>query len=307
MIQLDVVAVVVTYNRSLLLLKCLSALATQSRRPDLILIIDNASEDGTKERLQEEAWLERPFVRYLRMPQNLGGAGGFHHGVRHAMELGGQNMWLMDDDAAPEPDSLRNLLASASNVDCIYGSVAVRDGQLCWPMSIIGSTQRRTTEIADLPRTAEVDFLPFLGFLVNRTVVERIGLPDAGYFIAADDLEYSLRARRSGFKTILVGDSRIQHPQPRTYQMRVPGRVLTCLRLPPWKRYYDTRNRVLLAKSYYGIRLWTQTMPSLLARMVGTLLNEPDTIPQLWASIAGMLDGFLGLKGRRHERWGLKV
>ena len=303
----QIAALVVTYNRRALLLRCVAALASQSLKPDLILIVDNASSDDTYERLLEGGWLNNKVIKYVRLAQNLGGAGGFHHGVKWAVEIGADRVWLMDDDAMPESEALKHLLEAATDPSCIYGSVAVQGGELCWPAFILDSPTGRVKHAEDLPQTAPVDFLPFLGFLVDRSIVERIGLPDAGYFIAADDLEYSLRARKFGFKTILVGDSRIQHPQPHSYQIRVPGRVLTCLRLPPWKRYYDTRNRVLLAKTYYGTRLWTQTVPSLLARTVGALLNEPAKIAQLWASIAGMLDGFLGLKGRRHERWGLKA
>ena len=302
-----VATVVVTYNRRALLLECLAALFAQSRRPDLILIIDNASTDDTHKCLHSEGVLSRADVRYWRLAENLGGAGGFHHGLRQAMRSGADLIWLMDDDAAPQADALQVLLQAASSAGDIYGSVAVAGAKLCWPMTIQGDPAQRITEIAELPPLCEVEFLPFLGFLIHRSVVERIGLPDAGYFIAADDCEYSLRARRTGHKTILVAGSRIRHPSPSTYPLRVPGRILTCLRLVPWKRYYDTRNRMLLAKSYYGVRLWTQTLPSLFARLCGALLHESDKVAQVWAFAAGLCDGFLGRKGRRHERWGIKT
>ncbi len=55
-----------------------------------------------------------------------------------------------------------------------------------------------------------------------------------------------------------VSSSRIDHPLAGLYSIRVPGRVLVGLRLAPWKRYYDTRNRLFIAKKYYGFGLYTQ-------------------------------------------------
>jgi GT2 family glycosyltransferase len=141
--------------------------------------------------------------------------------------------------------------------------------------------------------------------MIHRELVETIGLPDAGYFIAADDIEYCIRAERSGAQLIVAGRSQIEHPKSEIYEVRLPGRRLICLRLPPWKRYYDTRNRLLIARKYYGIRLLTQTIPGSFVRLLATMLNEPCKGAQLWAFFAGMVDGLLGIKGRRHTKWGI--
>ncbi len=101
-------AVVVTRNRRELLEECLRALAAQTRPPNRILVIDNASTDGTAETVRER----HPEAELLPLPENLGGAGGFHVGLREAHAGGAEWVWLMDDDTIPEPGALAALLAA---------------------------------------------------------------------------------------------------------------------------------------------------------------------------------------------------
>jgi GT2 family glycosyltransferase len=101
-------AVVVTYNRRALLEQCLDALRAQTRPPDRILVVDNASTDGTAE------WVRgQDDVVALLLDENVGGAGGFHAGMRLAHAGGADWLWLMDDDTIPRPDALERLLEPA--------------------------------------------------------------------------------------------------------------------------------------------------------------------------------------------------
>lgn len=139
-----VCAVVVTFNRSELLLQCLAGLCNQSRPPDGICIIDNCSQDGTPTKLQQHGYLElwppeninspweftstwmprQPLagsslsagiqIHYIRLPENRGGAGGFEYGTRHVFGLGYDWLWLLDDDGCPEQHTLAELLYPGS-------------------------------------------------------------------------------------------------------------------------------------------------------------------------------------------------
>jgi len=301
--DIRIAAVVVTYNRKELLQNCLGALAGQALKPNLILIVDNASTDGTCEMLHRSGWLQRKDIKLLSLDRNYGGAGGFSEGLRYAKEHGSDWMWLMDDDAEPHPDALAELVLVADDPANVYGSVAVCGNVTSWVTTLLDNGQEITDNADTIPAKARVQSLPFLGFLINRQLVERIGLPDAGYFIAADDIEYCLRAERAGAQIIVAGRSRIEHPKSERYVARLPGRSLICLRLPPWKRYYDTRNRLLIARKYYGIKLLTHTIPGSFVRLFAALQNEPRRLSQSWAFFTGMLDGLLGLKGHRHTKW----
>jgi GT2 family glycosyltransferase len=118
------------------------------------------------------------------------------------------------------------------------------------------------------------------GFFISLDLVKMIGLPNKGYFLAADDVEYSMRAKKYGSQIFIVRDSILNHPLSDTYKISIGYRSLTNLRLIPWKRYYDTRNRIFIAKKYYGLRLYTQTIPASFLRLMATLIYETNRLKQ---------------------------
>jgi GT2 family glycosyltransferase len=302
---MKICAVIVTFNRVALLERCIEAMLAQSQPPDRVMVVDNASTDGTPARMQDLATRE-PRLDYRRLSSNTGGAGGFSEGLRLACADDFDWVWIMDDDAAPHPGALEALTRESLDPAHLYGSVAVREMDTSWVLTLVDEKPERDIEkAADVPVKAAVRFLPFLGLLVSRDLIARIGLPDAGYFIAADDVEYCMRAQRAGAKVYVIGGSRIEHPRAEIYHAWTPGRHLACLRLAPWKRYYDTRNRLLIAREYYGSRLYTQTIPGTLIRWLACLIHEKQRLRQSWAFVAGTIDGLRGLKGARHLSWNI--
>ena len=195
-----IAAVLVTYNRQRLLTDCLTALLGQTRPLDRIILIDNASIDGTTEWLREQGYTHHPHIDYLRLPENRGGAGGFHAGVDHGFTHGYDWFWLMDDDACPQPDALAQLLACQPQSAHLYGSTAIDPDdpqrRLCWPTSTPGGSRLEyQTDLTD--PLLEIQSLTFLGLLVHRQIVQQIGLPDSTIFLAGDDIDYCERARKT--------------------------------------------------------------------------------------------------------------
>ena len=103
-----VAAVVVTYNRRDLLLESLAAVLAQTRAPDKVIVVDNASEDGTAAAVRDKF----PAVHLAELRRNSGGAGGFAGGMALALADGADLIWLMDDDTVPEPGALSALLSA---------------------------------------------------------------------------------------------------------------------------------------------------------------------------------------------------
>ncbi len=145
-----------------------------------------------------------------------------------------------------------------------------------------------------------------MGLLISKETVRKIGLPDGSYFIAADDVEYCLRAQKNGSDIIVAGNSRINHPKCSHYTQKILFTEVGCLELSPWKRYYDTRNRLLNARKYLGIKWIFLTLPGSFARHLGAILREPHKIAQTYAFFAGLIDGIFGIKGKRHTWWRIK-
>ena len=294
---------IVSFNRKELLLECLQALSAQTQQPSKILIVDNASIDGTIETLQKNGWLEQSKIQLIALKENTGGAGGFSVGMQSAFEQGADYVWMMDDDAVPHHTALEEIMRYATP-EHIYGSLAVNGEDTAWATTLLA--ENKTVHLKkQVPELAEVQSLPFLGFLTSKEIYQNIGLPDASYFIAADDVEYCMRAQHAGHKTFICGQSQIEHPKSDRYEFNFLGKKITCLNLVAWKRYYDTRNRLLIAKKYYGFKYYTQTIPASFIRLFAALLNEKNRLKQVKAFFAGFYDAVFYNTGKRHDKWDL--
>lgn len=299
----NVYVIVVTYNRKKLLLQCLGALLLQTFHPFKLLIVNNASTDGTEEYIKSSGLLENTKIKWINLPENTGGAGGFSAGMKYAFDDGADYVWMMDDDAIPHQNALEELMLHATS-NHIYGSLAINGEYTAWKTHLI-SENRNVNLKGEIPEIVEVQSLPFLGFLTSKEIYKSIGLPDTSYFIAADDTEYCIRAQKNGFKIFICGNSCIDHPKAEYQEFRILNKTINYVSLPPWKRYYDTRNRIFIAKKYYGFRLYWQTFPSLIFRLTISLVIEKNKYQQLKAYFLGISDGLFSKGGRLHEQRGL--
>jgi GT2 family glycosyltransferase len=235
-----VAVVVVTYNRAALLTRMLAGLAALERAPDAVIVVDNASSDHTETVLDAVTDLK---LQVIRPEENLGGAGGFHAGVRAAYDQGFDRIWLMDDDVVPAPDCLDVLMAV--DEDCLMAVREDTSGHLVEkaavtfdlrnPLSLKPKTAMVETTYgtrAAMPELVEIQVVAFEGFMVRRRVIDAIGLPDPDYFIFYDDVDFALRARRAGFRIYAVRDAVLVRQLDFDQQHDLAG----------WKGYYMYRN-----------------------------------------------------------------
>ena len=260
-----VAIVVVTYNRADLLVGMLDGLAAQTRPADTIVVVDNASTDRTPEVL---AAATNPGLEVIRPADNLGGAGGFHLGVRTAYERGFDRIWLMDDDVVPAPDCLSVLMAQ--DEACL---MAVREdtaGRLAEkaatrfdlrnPFAVRPKTEMVETAYGTrerMPARVELENVAFEGFMVRREVVEAIGLPDPSFFIFYDDVDYALRARRAGFRIWAIRDAVLVRQLDFDQQHDLSG----------WKGYFMYRN-LFVVHLRYGENALVRAKPWLVTAVV---------------------------------------
>ena len=261
----SVAVVVVTYNRADLLEHMLVGLAALEHLPDAVVVVDNASTDHTPAVL---AAATNPGLLVIRSEENLGGAGGFHRGVRTAYQAGFDRIWLMDDDVVPAVDCLTVLMER--DEDCL---MAVREDtagglvekaatrfDLRNPLAIRPKKGMVETDFGSrdrMPEVVELENVAFEGFMVRRTVIDAIGLPDASYFIFYDDVDYAVRARRAGFRIWAVRDAVLVRQLDFSQQHDLSG----------WKGYYMYRN-LFVVHLRYGENALVRLKPWLITAVV---------------------------------------
>ncbi len=205
-----IAAVVVTYNRRELLLKNIGCLMRQTFGQYLdIIIIDNASTDGTAEALGKYA--ENGSIIYINTGANLGGAGGFNFGIKYAAENGYKYVWVMDDDCFPQPNALEELCRFGKKLKGRYGflssKVLWKDGSIC-----IMNAQKETKWkwLKNFKEPATVQYASFVSLFMRTDTVKRLGLPYREFFIWSDDWEYTRRISKR-MKCWYVPTSVVRH------------------------------------------------------------------------------------------------
>ena len=226
-----VLAIIVSWNKKRFLERLLSDLGKLDRAPNEILVVDNASTDGSAELIR----LEFPHVHLVCNQENLGGTGGFNTGMRWGLERGGFDyLWLMDNDIVIHPGVLTELLrvAESDPRTALVGSrigdmgvpgrtqeIAVR---LDWKTGGLirqGADEVRGMAGEHVPRVYEADYAAACSLLARVAAVEEVGIWDESYFVFFDDIDWGLRFRRAGWRVCGASASFVEHES--TWERRV--------------------------------------------------------------------------------------
>ncbi|KAA0913670.1 glycosyltransferase family 2 protein [Psychrobacter sp. ANT_WB68] len=253
-------AVVVTFNRKELLLRTLSYLYKQTLPLHSIVVIDNASNDGTNELLQHLGYLDKSNLFYHKLVNNTGGAGGFYEGTKIAHESDVDWIWLMDDDGYPPQTCLETLLEYQDRYD-FYGPLVLSDQDkttLSFPITLPTSKRivRNKTQLDIFSSNNKVlsnVLIPFNGVLLRSSLVSHIGYPLAKFFIWGDDIEYTKRARKSGARIATITDIEFYHPTaPSLGTPMFFGKMQFNDTNSKIKLYCLCRNNTVNLKKYHG-------------------------------------------------------
>ncbi len=290
-----IAVLIVTYNRKELLLKVLNSVIRELNSHGTIIIVDNNSTDGTEKLLSEQQLISKEFesfeniaflyenkinglkIFYLKLKENLGGSGGYHYGVKLALENEKEWdwLWFLDDDAMPEDGCLSELLKYKDKSSVLiplryseninYKEFPAIRFNLKNPFLIdIRDVEfyKDFQTIDDLPEMIEVEDFSFEGPLIKKDIVKKIGLPKKDIFISGDDTDYALRIRYHLSKgLILVPKARIKRLSSSPKDKKTPY----------WKEYYLNRN-YYYTHFRYGENMFVKLKPFFL--FIGLILKN---------------------------------
>lgn len=281
-----ILALVVTYNKLEMLKKCVRALLGQSICCD-ILIVDNASTDGTEDYICYE-YSNSEVVHYKNTGANLGGAGGFNLGMRWAVENGYEYIWVMDDDCIPTNSALEKFIEVDERIDADYGflssKVMWKDNTVCI-MNIQRKTMYKNVEdfVTDI---VPVAMASFVSLFLPTSIIKEVGLPIKDFFIWTDDWEFTRRISLR-YPCYLVNTSAVVHECASNIGASVVNASVD--RLDRFNYLY--RNDVYLYRRE-GISGYIYELLRLTTHCLRVLLKAPDNkLKRMFLIVSGTVRG----------------
>lgn len=267
-----IVSVIVTYNRKQLLGEAIESLLNQVYKPYKVIIIDNASTDGTQSYLEERD-LFKDNIKYVRLSSNMGGSAGFYFGIKNALSENADWVSLSDDDAIFDKNYFQNIVDEMNDhkdVKAFVGTVKTGgEIQVEHRRRVCNNVTLKQIP-CDLTMYQEkefnVDVFSFVGCVISTELMKKIGLPEKDYFIWMDDTEYSLRVRNNT-KILAVSNAVINHKTSLAIHANYK---------PNWKEFYGFRNECFMILKHSNQKQLASlyVVLKLLRRILETLSQE---------------------------------
>lgn len=283
-------AIILNWNRADDTLACLASLQASAYARLRVLVVDQASHDGSPARIRAAF----PDVDVLELPANVGFAAGMNAGMRHALTQGATHLLLLNNDTVVDAGMVAALVAALGpgvgmTGPAIYYHAAPsqlwsQGGDLHPLLLEMSGDHGRAWPLPDRPTPR--GFLSGCALLIPRRTVERVGLWDERFFMYYEDLDYCLRVQRAGLALVLVPAAVLWH------------KVATSSGGPssPAERYHMARSSGL----YFRKHLTVWRAPAILAFRGASALRWSWRLARRsqWTALAaywrGLVEGWLG-------------
>lgn len=211
--------VIVNWNGREITLDCLRSLQGITYPNTKTIVVDNASSDGSAEAIRREF----PAVEVLNMKENLRFAGGNNAGIAFSLEHGAEMVLLLNNDTTVHPAFLGRMvtrLLSAPDVGMVAPKIYYHhDPQRIWfaggVISMWTGTMRhigiREPDRGQHDAPQDIEYASGCCILVSRSTMEQVGMLDTSYAMYTEDADWSLRARRAGFRIVYEPTAMIWH------------------------------------------------------------------------------------------------
>lgn len=264
-----VCVVILNWNGRDLTVACLKDLQKSDYPNVEFVVVDNGSTDGSAEAIGKAF----PNVGMVRNSTNLGWAGGSNQGIAWGLAHGADYLLLLNNDVRTDPAMISNLVAwelkfhdQAVAIPKIYlGSDPERfwfaRGRVNFWTGVFSNPAFNLKDDGQFDSSPEVEYASGCCVLIPRGIAERVGGFDDTFFSYVEDVDWSIRCRRAGFRIVLCPAARLWH------DVSVTGK-----KQPAMMRYYLTRNH-----------LWTMRRHASGLQFVSSLMFLP--LRSLWRII----------------------
>ncbi len=240
-----ILVIAVTFNKKEYVANLLKSLKEIDYKNFVVVVVDNASTDGTAEYLEGHF----PDIIVIKNSENTGGSGGFNTGLEYAFEQEGyEYYWLLDNDVVVSKDAIKHLVTTLQKDK----DIAIAGSQMCQldnpeVTNEVGAyvdfhnghlvlNRHLTRKRNNAAGIFDVDYVAAASMLVRADVAKKAGLWE-DFFIHFDDVDWCLRIKKMGYKIVGVAESVIWH-------LSAAEKPIT------WQQYYDARNMLYLLRTH---------------------------------------------------------
>ncbi len=258
--------ILVNYNGKKYNDKCIaSVLKSEGVEEIQIVVVDNASTDGSLELLRER-WGGDERVCIIPLDQNYGYSRANNIGIRWAAEHGYQYVMLLNNDTEIEPWTVKKMLdCQRKTGGIIVPKILYADKpDVIWCAGgfftpVVRKAIQRGAGRKDMGQYEDVEKCAFANgccMLLTQEIISRVGLLDESFFLYYEDTEYSMRAAEKNTDIVFCGGAIVYH--------KVNG--ATRGNENPANAYYITRNWLMCNRKHMGGRFWLFLMYFILNR-----------------------------------------
>lgn len=284
---------------------CCRSLAASTYPSLLVVVVDNASPDGSfdilSDRLAAESGLGESAYVLIKTEQNLGYAGGNNRGIELCLERGCDFVLILNNDALVTESAIAEMIATArSEPRAGLIGASVVDYETGETVQCLGGASfdrwlLRTCNIAEGRSAADpqylsqgselfrdADYVSGACVLTSRAFLDEVGPMREDFFLYFEELDWALRGRRAGWSPAVSVTAKVRH----RWTPDDPAKRATA-------NYYFVRNGLTVLRQYHAIAL-VSALAAQLARSVGLLMtgrsaDARSVVSGLWAFLNGRL------------------
>lgn len=244
--QPKVIIIVLNWNGRQDTAECLESLKGLNYPNFEVIIVDNASKDGSQEYFRDAF----PEAILVENSENLGFTGGFNVGIQKALQRGAVYVLCLNNDTILDSDFIKELVAVGERRDDA-GGLCPKEYDYNYPNRLVyvggrvGAIKSKLYGFGEIDRgqydeEKETYMLCGAAMMLKTKALLNIGLFDPDYFYNTEDKDLAIRLMRGGYKLIYVPRAKLWHKR----------RGSTGGRITPLTAYFSARNSLLFVRKH---------------------------------------------------------